>query len=134
MLAPNGKLLGENDTLKRPQYANTLEMIAWNGASWFYDSEFMKVMVKELREYGSILTEEDFKRYAAVKRRVAKFYYGGYKLYSPPAPSSGAVLGLILNILDSKISPKSMIHIQLWKYTQDTVLAPRTLVGCRITR
>ncbi len=102
LLAPNGKLLGVNDTLKRPQYANTLEMIAWNGASWFYDSEFMKVMVRELQEYRGILTEEDFKGYTAVKRKVTKSYYGGLKLHSISAPSSGAVLGLILNILDSK--------------------------------
>lgn len=88
--------------MRRPQYANTLETIAWNGASWFYDSEFMKAIVRELHEYRSILTEEDFKSYKAVRRRVTKSYYGGLVLNSISAPSSGAVLGLILNILDSK--------------------------------
>ena len=88
--------------MRRPQYANTLEMIAWQGAGWFYNSEFMKVMVQELNAYGSILTEEDFRGYSAIKRRVTRSYIGGYKLHSVSAPSSGAVLGLILNILDSK--------------------------------
>lgn len=103
LLAPNGKFLEENDTLKRPLYADTLEMISWNGASWFYDSDFMREMVEELREdYGSILTEKDFKEYTAIKKRATQSYYGGLSVRGVAAPSGGVVLSLILNILDSK--------------------------------
>lgn len=103
LLAPNGEFLEENATLKRPLYADTLEMISWNGADWFYDSDFMKEMVEELREdYGSILTKTDFKEYTAIERRATQSYYGGLIIRGMAAPSGGAVLGLILNILDSK--------------------------------
>lgn len=103
LLAPNGKFLEENDTLKRPLYADTLEMIAWNGAGWFYDSDFMREMVQELKEdHGSILTEQDFKEYIAVERRATQSYYSGFSVRGVASPSGGPVLGLILNILDSK--------------------------------
>lgn len=103
LLAPNGDFLVENDTLKRPLYADTLEYISKYGADWFYDSNFTRDMVKELREdYGSILTEEDFKSYTPVKRRVTQSWYKGLSMRSLSAPSGGPVISLILNILDSK--------------------------------
>lgn len=103
LLAPDGKFLEENETLKRPLYADTLEMISWNGADWFYDSDFMREMVDELREdYGSILTEKDFMEYTAVERRAVQSYHAGFGVRGVAPPSGGVVLGLILNILDSK--------------------------------
>ena len=114
--------------MKRPQYANTLEMIAWNGAGWFYNSEFMKAMVRELREYGSILTEEDFKGYSAIKRRVTQSYFAGLKLNSVSAPSSGAVLGLILNILDSKRRVLITTHKSLTLHSQNITLRSMSLM------
>lgn len=102
-MAPNGHFLEENDTLKRPLYADTLEMISWNGAGWFYDSDFMREMVEELREdYGSILTEKDFKEYIALERRATWSHYSGFRVRGVAAPGGGVVLGLILNILNSK--------------------------------
>ena len=78
-------------------------MISWNGAGWFYDSDFMREMVDELREnYGSILTEKDFKEYTAIQRRPIQSHYSGLRVRGVAAPGGGVVLGLILNILDSK--------------------------------
>ena len=104
LLAPGGKFLEENETLKRPLYADTLEMASWNGADWFYDSDFMREMVQELREeYGSIITEQDFREYSPVERTLVESHYSGHTLKGMPPPSAGGpVLGLILNILDSK--------------------------------
>lgn len=95
----------ENDTLKRPLYADTLEKISKYGAEWFYNSDFTKEMVSELREdYNSILTEEDFASYRPVTRKITQAYYNGLSLRSLWAPSGGPVMSLILNILDSKSS------------------------------
>jgi gamma-glutamyltranspeptidase len=111
LLAPNGDFLEENDILKRPLYADTLEMISWNGAGWFYDSDFMREMVEELsQDYDSILTEKDFKEYTAIERRAVESYYGGLSVRGVAAPSGGVVLGLILNILNSK----GMLSGDIW--------------------
>lgn len=103
-MAPNGTFLKEGDILKRPLYADTLEMIATSGADSFYSGGFMKDAVNELKEdYGSILTEQDFEKYTIVDRDVTQAKYKGLEVMGVAPPASGAVLSLILNILDSKL-------------------------------
>ena len=98
-----GQYLKEGDILKRPLYADTLEKIANEGADYFYQSNFTKEMVNELKEeYDCIITEEDFKRYKAVERNVTVASYKGASVFGISPPNSGAVLGLILNILDGE--------------------------------
>lgn len=93
----------EGDILRRPLYADTLEKISKEGADYFYQSDFARDMVDELKkEYGCIITEEDFKKYEAMERNVTVASYKGTSVFGISSPNSGAVLGLILNILDSK--------------------------------
>ena len=89
--------------MKRPLYADTLEMIANEGADWFYNSNFTTEMVTELRElYDAIVTTEDFEKYSALDKTVTSASYSNHQVLGLFPPNSGAVLGLILNILDSK--------------------------------
>ena len=93
----------EGDILRRPLYANTLEMVASEGADYIYNSNFTTEMVEELREqYGSIISEEDFFQYRALERTVTTATYEDLNVLGVSPPCSGAVLGLILNILDRK--------------------------------
>lgn len=102
LLAPNGQLLREGDTLKQTQLANTLEQIGEQGIGYFYNSSFTERMVQELQnDWDSIITVEDFQNYSSVERDVVNATYKGLKMLSMPPPSAGGpVLGLILNILD----------------------------------
>lgn len=61
-------------------------------------------MVEELqRDWNSIITVEDFLNYTTVVRDVVRARYQGLEMLGMPPPSAGgAVLGLILNILDSE--------------------------------
>ena len=61
-------------------------------------------MVEELqRDWNSIITMEDFLNYTTVVRDVVRARYKGLEMLGMPPPSAGgAVLGLILNILDSE--------------------------------
>lgn len=103
LLAPDGQFLKENDILRRPLYADTLQKIADDGVDYFYQSDFSREMVEELKEhYGSIITEEDLRRYEAIERSVTVASCKDLDVYGVSPPSSGAVLGLILNILESK--------------------------------
>ena len=53
----------EGETYKRPLLARTLRKIAANGAKEMYFGETGKNMVKDIREEGGIITEEDLKQY-----------------------------------------------------------------------
>ena len=99
-MKPNNKILKVGDILKQPELANTLENIAMNGSDYFYNSSFTEEMVHELQQNGSILTVEDFNTYTAIIRKTLVSHYDGMEVHGVPPPAGGAVLGLILNILD----------------------------------
>ena len=103
LINPNGEVLPEGNTLKQPQLALTLRAIAEEGPDYFYNSNFTKKLVKDLcQRYSSILTFEDFRNYSAVTRPVLMSRFDDdMTIHSFPPPASGAVLALILNILDN---------------------------------
>ena len=102
LISPNGQVLNEGSILKQPELAATLRAIADEGPEYFYNSNFTKKLVKDLREqYNSILTFEDFRKYTTVNRPVLISHFDNdMTIHSFPPPASGAVLALILNILD----------------------------------
>ena len=84
--------------------ADTLHQIAERGISYFYNSSFTEAMVSELqRDYGSIISLDDLRNYSSVERRVATAKYKGQEMLGMSPPAGGAVLGLILNILNGEI-------------------------------
>ena len=118
-MAPNGQLLREGDLLKQPEMAATLHQIAEQGIDYFYNSSFTEEMVRELqRDYSSIITTEDFHNYSSVEREVAKAKYNGQEMLGVSPPAGGAVLGLILNILEGEkhmsagMAPVKMFYLR----------------------
>ena len=99
LLAPDGRYLHKGDTIHRSLYAQTLRDIGKNGAGYFYEGDFMEQMVRELKDAGAIIEESDLLNYTAIEREPVESYFDGLKVLGPPPPSSGAVLALILNIL-----------------------------------
>lgn len=49
--------------MKVPKYANTLDIIARVGSDALYNGTFTKTIVQEIKKFGGIITEEDFKNY-----------------------------------------------------------------------
>ena len=83
--------------------ADTLHNIAEHGIGYFYNSSFTEAMVRELQDdYDSIITVDDLRNYSSVERRVVTAKYKGQEMLGMSPPSGGAVLGLILNILDGE--------------------------------
>lgn len=106
LLAPGGKLLKKGDRITRHQYAQTLRSIGEKGADFFYNSNFTEELVRELREgYNSVMTMEDLQNYTAIEREVVTSQFADFEVIGVPPPASGAVLGLILNILDGTHTP-----------------------------
>ncbi|XP_066267537.1 glutathione hydrolase 1 proenzyme-like isoform X1 [Branchiostoma lanceolatum] len=97
----NNNVLGKNQIMKRPQLAETLRAIADGGADSFYTGEIAKNLVKDIQDADGIITEQDLRDYQAeVTPPLNISLAGGLTVLSSPAPSSGPVLSLILNILD----------------------------------
>ena len=103
LLAPDGSILREGDTLKRPLLAETLSKIADNGANYFYEGEFMEQMVIDLQANGAIINASDFEEYSVEYRPVTRAFYDTYDVLGISAPGGGPVLGLMLNMLDGTV-------------------------------
>ena len=124
LLAPDGVWLKEGDTIYRKKYAQTLRAIGASGsASYFYEGQFMKDMVQELKRNGAILEEEDFMGYNATERELVQSEFNGLKVIGVSPPSSGAVLALILNILQGK----------MWQIINSHVICLQYFIGYNFT-
>lgn len=103
-MAPDGKLLKEGD-LRRPRLADTLEKISERGFEYFYQSNMTREMVAEINVLGGNYTFEDFANYSVIERNVTVSSYMGFPLLSTPPPSAGAVLSMILSVLEGTCVP-----------------------------
>ena len=57
-------------------------------------------MVAEINGLGGNYTFEDFANYSVIERNVTVSSYMGFPLLSTPPPSAGAVLSMILSVLE----------------------------------
>lgn len=89
--APNGTLLGVNDTITRRRYADTLETIANYGPNAFYEGPIANATIKAIQAAGGSMTLDDLKDYTVAIRKPAQIDYRDYKLTSVSAPASGYV-------------------------------------------
>lgn len=100
-LKPNGSPYQPGDLLVQSDLANTLEKIAKNGPSAFYEGEIPKIIEEASKKNGGILTAKDFADYTITDTTPISCTYRGYKFISVPPPSSGGVtICQTLNILE----------------------------------
>lgn len=114
LLVPNGKPLKEGQVIKNDKMAKTLSKVAELGADYLYNSSFTSTLVRELQSQGSILSEEDFNAYTVREREVLESNFNGYRVLGATAPSGGALVALILNILRGLNLYISFIYIYLF--------------------
>jgi gamma-glutamyltranspeptidase/glutathione hydrolase len=100
-LKPDARVLGPGDRLVQADLARTLELIARDGPSAFYDGLVADRLAAAVQAEGGRMTRDDLKAYRAVLRPVVRGTYRGYDIVSMPPPSSGGVhLVQMLNILE----------------------------------
>eukprot|EP00731_Ephydatia_muelleri_P010696 Em0005g1282a len=106
----NGSMKNVGDTIYRPDFAKTLEVIAAKGADVFYNGSIGLQMVTELQKQGGIITQEDLLHYQAVWEQPVCVLIGGgrYNVCAPGVPSGGPVLLFALKVLDNyQMTPSS---------------------------
>ena len=99
--APHGRLVELGEKMSRKRYADTLEIIAEEGAQVFYQGRIAESMVRAVQERDGIMTLTDVEEYQAIIRNVSQTTYRGYKLTSTTAPSSGTVALSILKTMET---------------------------------
>ncbi len=90
------------EILIQEDLANSLKLIAQEGANAFYQGEIATALVADMEVNGGLITKEDLAAYQPVIRPTIQGNYRGYEIHSMPPPSSGGIhLVQILNILEN---------------------------------
>ncbi|EDW65550.2 scoloptoxin SSD14 isoform X3 [Drosophila virilis] len=89
-------------TLLKPsaKLCNTYQLLADNGPMDFYNGTVAKMLADDLKELGSIITQDDLDAYTAEMRHSVTMPLGDDTLYAVPPVSSGSVVSHILSILE----------------------------------
>lgn len=115
------------DKVKRPRLADTLEVIAREGANVAYTGKIGEMLIKDIRDFGGILTMEDLRQYEVRwEEPVHAKLNGGYQVFSVPAPASGSLVVFMLNILNGFIDKESPQTYQRIAETFKYAYAKRT--------
>lgn len=91
---------GVGDTLRQPAYGATLERIAREGASDFYQGRIAKLMAEDLERRGSVVRAGDLANYRVVDQAALSGRYGGVEIVTTPPPSPGVQILEMLAILE----------------------------------
>ena len=100
-LKADGSVPAPGDRLVQSDLAHSLDVIAKEGPSAFYDGPIAQQIATAVQQAGGVMTADDLKNYRAVERDPVRGTYRGYDIISMPPPSSGGVeLIEMLNILE----------------------------------
>lgn len=120
----DGQPLHAGDSLRNPDLARTLRLIADSGAAAFYRGDIAQRLVADLRGRGNAMRLTDLARYYAAEREPVQGSYRGYTLFSSAPPASGGpTLVSQLNMLEQRAplrdpaSDATSLHamIEAWK-------------------
>ncbi|MBC7645403.1 MAG: gamma-glutamyltransferase, partial [Thermoleophilia bacterium] len=97
-----GRFLGDDDHFVQPLLADTLELLAMEGADAFYRGEIAHEIVRWAEEHDGLITARDLAEYRISEHVPVRAKYRNFELVSVAEPSSGGVLvAHALRILDA---------------------------------
>lgn len=99
---PDGTPWREGDRIVQPNLAATLERIAAEGASEFYQGKSATLIVEAMKRQGGLITLDDLAAYEAKERPPIHTTFRGFDVYGMgPVASGGIVIAQMLNILET---------------------------------
>ena len=104
------------ETLKQPDLARTLQLLAARGFDGFYRGDVARKLLAAVKAEGGRWTADELAGYQLRERAPLKFKYRGWNITTAPPPSSGGVaLAEILQIAAGwdlqKLDPAHRVHI-----------------------
>ncbi len=110
--ASEGGPLAEGERFVDAELGATIERLAAEGASPFYDGDIAEAVLAWVQPRGGLLTREDLAGYRAIARRPAAVGYRGRTVLTNPPPSAGGtLLALALARLDATAGPPSVTEV-----------------------
>jgi gamma-glutamyltranspeptidase/glutathione hydrolase len=112
----DGKVPESGALIIQPDLANTLKIIARQGAKGFYRGAIAQKMVASVKKYGGVWSLKDLGDYEIIERSPTIIIYKGVKFVSASPPSSGGLaLSQMLNMLSfyelDKMDQTARIHL-----------------------
>jgi gamma-glutamyltranspeptidase/glutathione hydrolase len=99
-LFPSGAVPAAGEVWGQPDMAALLHRLADEGPGAFYQGDIPETIVRQVRQNGGILAEEDFARYRPEVVEPLALDYRGYRVLTPPPPSGGLTSLQILKTLE----------------------------------
>lgn len=106
-----GNVWKVGEYIKRPKLADTLEIIAREGVDTLYKSggTILNLLMRDLKEMGSIITEEDFTSYQIRwETPDQSSVMEGRKMYTTRLPATGLLVSYIMNVLSGFLPDRSV--------------------------
>jgi gamma-glutamyltranspeptidase/glutathione hydrolase len=98
---PDGAPIAVGARLRRPALAETLRLIAQEGAAALHGGALGDAVAAHLAQAGGLVTAADLAKVRTIERRPVRAAYRGFEVFGPPPPSSGgAHIAQMLNILE----------------------------------
>lgn len=105
----NKKVLSKDDILKFPKLADTMEVIAKEGADAFYSGKIGQDLIKDIKDEGGTMQIEDLKSFEVQVEDALTVPLGDAQMHIPPLPAGGALLAFILKLMKGfKLTPRSL--------------------------
>lgn len=97
---PSGVIPEARQKWVQNDLADLIHRLRVEGPEAFYRGDIPKRIVKQIRDHGGILSEEDFHSYEPKIAEPLRINYRGYEIVTPPPPSGGLTSLEILKILE----------------------------------
>jgi gamma-glutamyltranspeptidase / glutathione hydrolase len=88
------------DLVRNPDLAQTLRLIARDGADVFYRGEIASRIDEDMRRNGGLVTREDLASCRVVRNQPLRGSYRGYSVSTNHPPGGGLMLLQMLNVLE----------------------------------
>lgn len=98
---PEGRPIAAGETLRQPALAQSLRLIAVNGADAFYRGEIARDIDAAMQRSGGLLRANDLSAYEPVWVEPVSTHYRGHTVHVMPPNSCGALLLMQLNGLSA---------------------------------
>ena len=98
---PDGSLKRVGDRVANPDLANTLRLIAAEGADVFYTGQLASRIAEDMEAHGGMLNERDLAEYRTTRNKPIQTTYRGLDVTTNHPPGGGVMVIEMLNILEN---------------------------------